>query len=182
MSQGHLPNQGLYGPEVAKGMRFLLAVAREDDGYLVGARGGNMYCHGMATLCLAELWGMTGDDDIKPVLKKAVDLIVNAEPGRGAAAAGAIEPAPPDADISVTIMQVMALRAAKNAGLHVPDADAQEGHRATSRPATNTYSRRLHLSAARRPARLRPHRRRRLRALPDRRVQRRTSSSRPSST
>src|SRR5262249_52098661 len=31
------------------------------------------------------------------------------------------EPQPTGADISVTIMQVMALRSAKNAGLHVPD-------------------------------------------------------------
>src|SRR5437870_3584383 len=59
MSQGHLPNQGQYSAEVAKGMRFLIASQREDDGYLVGARGGNMYCHGMATLALAELWGST---------------------------------------------------------------------------------------------------------------------------
>src|SRR5262245_60664140 len=33
MSQGHLPNQGLHGPEVAKGCRFLMASARQ-DGYL----------------------------------------------------------------------------------------------------------------------------------------------------
>ena len=32
------------------------------------------------------------------------------------------EPQPTGADISVTIMQVMALRAAKNSGMHVPDA------------------------------------------------------------
>src|SRR5262245_39949843 len=57
LSQGHLPGQGTYGPEVAKAARFLLASAR-DDGYLVGTRGGNMYCHGMATLALAELFGM----------------------------------------------------------------------------------------------------------------------------
>src|SRR6266545_1768127 len=76
MSQGHLPNQGQHGPEVAKGARFLIAAARPEDGYLVGARGGNMYCHAMATLALAELWGQTGDTEIKPVLKKAVDLIV----------------------------------------------------------------------------------------------------------
>src|SRR5947209_3558860 len=35
MSQGHLPNQGTYGPEVAKGCRFLLASAGK-DGYLIG--------------------------------------------------------------------------------------------------------------------------------------------------
>lgn len=118
MSQGHLPNQGLYGPEVSKALRFLMASARSQDGYLIGARGGNMYCHAMATLALAELWGQTGDDDIKPVLKKAVDLIVKCQNPQGG---WRYEPAPTGADISVTIMQVMALRAAKNAGLHVPD-------------------------------------------------------------
>ena len=50
MSQGHLPNQGKYGPEVAKGLRFLLASDVGGSGYLIGTRRGNMYCHGMATL------------------------------------------------------------------------------------------------------------------------------------
>src|SRR5262249_53274626 len=119
LSQGHLPNQGQYGAEVARGMGFLIAAQREEDGYLVGARGGNMYCHGMATLALAELWGNTGDDSIRPVLKKAVDLIVRSQ--HRTEGGWRYEPAPTGADISVTIMQVMALRAAKNAGLHVPD-------------------------------------------------------------
>jgi squalene cyclase len=117
MSQGHLPNQGQYGPEVAKGCRYLLSSARA-DGYLIGSRHGNMYCHGMATLALAELWGMTGDDEIKPVLKKAVDLIIKCQSREGG---WRYNPDGSGADISVTIMQVMALRAAKNGGLHVPD-------------------------------------------------------------
>ena len=117
LSQGHLPNQGTYGPEVAKGCRFLLASARP-DGYLVGSRGGNMYCHAMATLALAEMWGMTGDKDVKPVLTKAVNLIVGSQNFEGG---WRYEPRPTGADISVTIMQVMALRAAKNSGLHVKD-------------------------------------------------------------
>ncbi len=119
LSNGHLPNQGRYGPEVAKGVRFLLSSVRDRDGYLVGSRGGNMYCHAMATLALAEAWGMTGDDDIKPVLEKAVDLIVRCQSPEGG---WRYDPIPHGADISVTIMQVMALRAAKNGGLHVPDA------------------------------------------------------------
>ncbi|HEV3259715.1 MAG TPA: prenyltransferase/squalene oxidase repeat-containing protein [Gemmataceae bacterium] len=118
MSQGHLPDQGLYGPEVARGCRFLLASARE-DGYLTGARGGSMYCHAMATLALGELWGMTGDDKIKPVLKKAVNLIVRCQNREGGWRYNPDKNS--DADISVTIMQVMALRAAKNSGLFVPD-------------------------------------------------------------
>ena len=46
MANGHMPNQGDHGKAVAKGVRYLCSTARE-DGYLVGARGGNMYCHGM---------------------------------------------------------------------------------------------------------------------------------------
>lgn len=121
MSQGHLPNQGLHGPEVGKAARFLMASAQpreKDTLYLIGARGGNMYCHAMATLALAELQGQTGDDDMKKVVEKATKLIVGCQSPNGG---WRYEPAPTGADISVTIMQVMALRAAKNAGQHVPD-------------------------------------------------------------
>jgi prenyltransferase beta subunit len=118
MSQGHLPNQGQYGPEVAKAARFLVASQRENDGYLVGARGGNMYCHAMATLALAELYGQTNDDALKEPVKKAADLIIRSQSANGG---WRYEPRPTGADISVTIMQVMALRASKNAGMHVPD-------------------------------------------------------------
>jgi hypothetical protein len=117
MSQGHLPNAGQYGPEVAKGARFLISCSRPEDGYLVGGRGGNMYCHAMATLALAELWGSTRNDEIKPVLKKAVDLIIRCQSNEGG---WRYSPQPYGADISITVMQVMALRAANNAGLKVP--------------------------------------------------------------
>ena len=118
MSQGHLPGQGKYGPEVAKGVRNLVAGARESDGYLVGNTGGNMYAHGMATLALSQVWGMTGDEEVKKVLKKAVDLICKTQNHEGG---WRYEPQPTGADVSVTIMQVMALRGAKDSGLHVPD-------------------------------------------------------------
>jgi prenyltransferase beta subunit len=118
MSQGHVPNQGKYGPEVAKGCRFIIASQRESDGYLVGSRGGNMYCHGMATLALSQLWGMTGDEDVKKALEKAVKLIIKCQSPDGG---WRYEPVPSGSDISVTIMQVMALRGAKDSGLHVPD-------------------------------------------------------------
>ena len=117
MSQGNLPGQGLYGPEVGKAARFLMASQRS-DGYLVGARGGKMYCHAMATLALAELSGQTGDDEIRAVVKKATDLIIKTQNFEGG---WRYNPEPYDADISVTIMTVMALRASKNAGQHVPD-------------------------------------------------------------
>ena len=117
MANGHVPNQGLYAPEVAKAVRHLLAEAKE-DGYLAGRGGGNMYCHGMATLALTQVYGMTGDEEVKKVLKKAVDLIVKSQNAEGG---WRYDPSPTGADISVTIMQMMALRGAKDGGLHVPD-------------------------------------------------------------
>lgn len=123
MSDGHLPNQGKYGPEVAKGARFLMASSRESDGYIFnsrdgrgGSRGG-MYCHGMATLALTQLFGMTGDAEVKKVLERATKLIIRTQNREGG---WRYNPEPSDADISATIMQVMALRGAKNSGLHVP--------------------------------------------------------------
>jgi len=117
MANGHAPNQGDHGKVVSAAVRYLLAQCR-DDGYLVGARGGNMYCHGMATLALTQVYGMTGDEDVKKVTKKAIDLIVKTQNNEGG---WRYDPSPTGADISVTIMQVMALRGAKDAGLQVPD-------------------------------------------------------------
>jgi hypothetical protein len=117
MSNGHVPGQGLYGPEVSKGVRNLIANAGE-NGYLVGPKGGNMYAHGMATLALSQAWGMSGDEEVKKTLKKAVELICKTQNSEGG---WRYEPAPTGADISVTIMQVMALRGAKDSGLNVPD-------------------------------------------------------------
>jgi len=117
MSQGHFPGQGRYGPEVAKGTRFLVASARH-DGYLVGSRGGNMYDHAMATLALAELWGMAGGEEVRSTLERATSLIVTTQSPEGG---WRYDPEPTGHDISSTIMQVMALRAARNSGLHVPD-------------------------------------------------------------
>ncbi len=117
MSQGHLPNQGKYGPEVTKATRYILASARE-DGYLLGARGGNMYSHGLAELALSQLYGMTGDPEVRKTLKKAVELTVRAQAPSGG---WRYEPVPSGDDISVTIGQVMALRGAKDSGIQVPD-------------------------------------------------------------
>ncbi|MGL6094217.1 MAG: prenyltransferase/squalene oxidase repeat-containing protein [Fimbriiglobus sp.] len=118
LANGHVPNEGEYGPEVAMAVRYLIAGAR-DDGYLVHPKhDGNMYCHGMATLALSQVFGMTADDDVKKVLMRAVTLIVKSQNHEGG---WRYSPAPNDADISVTIMMVMALRGAKDSGMNVPN-------------------------------------------------------------
>jgi hypothetical protein len=76
-----------------------------------------MYDHGVATIALAEIYGQTQDPEIKKKLEMAVKLILEAQSKLGG---WRYAPRPADADISVTVLQVVALRASKNAGIIVP--------------------------------------------------------------
>ena len=75
-----------------------------------------MYGHGFATLFLAEVYGMYSDPTIREKLTRAVELIINTQNDEGG---WRYDPKRNEADISVTICQVMALRAARNAGVFV---------------------------------------------------------------
>jgi hypothetical protein len=76
-----------------------------------------MYGHGFATLFLAEIYGTTNKEEVRPALERAVKLIINTQNEEGG---WRYDPKPKDADISVTVCQIMALRAARNAGIYVP--------------------------------------------------------------
>ena len=119
MSSGSTPGRGPYGANVDRCLEFILAHT-ENSGFInvEGATThGPMYGHGFATLFLAEAYGMTLRADIREKLSKAVQLIVQTQNREGG---WRYQPVRHDADISVTICQVMALRAARNAGLFVP--------------------------------------------------------------
>lgn len=119
MSGGSSPGRGPYGREVSRCVDFILENT-QDSGFInVPGSGshGPMYGHGFATLFLAETYGMARRADVREKLSKAVNLIVNTQNPDGG---WRYQPVRRDADISVTICQVMALRAARNAGLYVP--------------------------------------------------------------
>jgi prenyltransferase beta subunit len=119
LASGSTPGRGPYGAEVDRCIDFLLTNTQESG--FINVPGANtqgpMYGHGFATLFLAECYGMTERADIRDNLAQAVNLIVNTQNNEGG---WRYQPQRRDADISVTICQVMALRAARNAGLHVP--------------------------------------------------------------
>jgi hypothetical protein len=119
MVDGSTPEGGAYAREVARGVEYLLKTAKP-TGLIHADKSSSpaMYNHGLATLCLAEVWGMTQQPDILPVLKRAVDLIVRSQNSRGG---WRYSPSPSEADTSATVMQVVALRAAQNAGIFVPE-------------------------------------------------------------
>jgi hypothetical protein len=112
LSSGSMPDQGPYGKNVARALDFVLKNCQDS-----GMASPEMYGHGFATLFLAEVYGMTPRQDIKEKLQAAVRLIVQAQNKQGG---WRYQPVPIDADTSVTIAQVMALRAARNAGIKVP--------------------------------------------------------------
>ena len=116
MQAGNLPNRGKYGREVQKCVDFILNSCQQ-SGLIASDNGhGPMYGHGFATLFLAEVYGMTGDEDLKEKLQRAVRLTQKTQNPEGG---WRYQPVPYDADISVTITQVMALRAARDAGIKV---------------------------------------------------------------
>ena len=120
MEAGNLPGRGKYGDNVSHALSFILANCQESG--LIAADGaqGPMYGHGFATLFLGEIYGMTGDDTVKEKLQKAVALIERAQSTQAGSEGGwRYQPVPVDADISVTICQVMALRAARDAGIKI---------------------------------------------------------------
>ncbi len=128
MADGHIPGRGIYGENVLKGLRFVLSNAGENGLVAAESANGPMYGHGFATLFLGEIYGMTGAssgviaDDAELAAKthealvKAVRLIQSTQNEEGG---WRYNPVPYDADVSVTICQIMGLRAARNAGLEV---------------------------------------------------------------
>jgi len=117
MADGNLPGRGPYGSHVENGHRFILDSAQETGLIAADTSHGPMYGHGFATLFLGEVYGMTGDPRTREALVKAVRLIVATQNHQGG---WRYHPLPHEADISVTICQVMALRSARNAGISVP--------------------------------------------------------------
>ncbi len=124
MADGNLPSRGKYKKQVLKGLEFVLSSSAETGLLAADTTNGPMYGHGFATLFLGEVYGMTaggGETDLSKrtheTLVKAINLIVKTQNEEGG---WRYNPVPYDADISVTICQIMALRSARNAGIEVP--------------------------------------------------------------
>lgn len=119
MTKAQFPGSGPHGEQLDRAKDFLLKYAKSrTDGYL----GGSMYEHGLATLALSEIWGMTrdkkDDDDIQKALEKAVDVIVRSQnPGGG----WRYQPqADGGEDTSCTQTVFHCLASARQAGILVP--------------------------------------------------------------
>lgn len=121
MSKAEFPGFGPNGEALNKAKDWLLKTAENSpEGYM----GATMYEHGLATLALTEMWGMTRDkeedDAIQKAVEAAVDVILKSQKDKGgwwyqpSADRG-------QGDTSVTVMVFVALASARQAGIVVPN-------------------------------------------------------------
>ena len=119
MASGSSPGRGPYGGPIDKALAYVMENTAPSGFIAVAGSSthGPMYSHGFGTLFLAEAYGMTHRPEIREKLRKAVQLIIDTQNNEGG---WRYQPVKHDADLSVTICQINALRAARNAGLYVP--------------------------------------------------------------
>ncbi len=157
MAGGSTPSRGPFGRNVNRSIDYILSNTQESGFINIpnASSHGPMYGHGFATLFLAECYGMSQRADVREKLSKAVNLIVNTQNADGG---WRYQPVRRDADISVTICQVMALRRAQRGPVRAAR-DRRPLHRV--RQAQPEPRRRVHVHDPGRPKRVSPLGRRR---------------------
>ena len=124
LAHGDDPNRGPYALAIRKALDFIVKSQNKSTGYI----GSSMYNHGFATLALAEAYGQVNDNRLGTALKKATDLILNAQK-RSRVGGWRYSPESTDADTTVTGAQFVALMAARNAGLGIPQESLEKALR-----------------------------------------------------
>lgn len=140
LAGGHHPGRGRYARNVSRVADYLLAGAGPESGFLLPPgvqRTGTeawsqqtMYSHGFGCLFLGELCGTLPDPVrqrlVRAVLERAVGYTVAAQAADGG---WRYTPLPEYSDASVTVAHLMALRAARNAGVLVRKGVVEAGIR-----------------------------------------------------
>jgi len=120
MCGGNPPGEGKYGKNVNHCIEYVLANVR-DSGFIAlkdNRVHENMYGHGFSMLFLSEVYGMSRKVEVGKKLRKAVALTCKCQNNLGG---WRYQPVKSDADLSITVCQIMGLRAARDAGINVPD-------------------------------------------------------------
>lgn len=126
LARGHIPGEGPYGDILNEAVDFVVATQQSEGLLTLQSSHGPMYEHGISTLMLAEVLGMTAgkrNERVREALGRAVALILKAQKvNKNTRERGGwrYQPSSPDSDLSVSGWQLMAIRAAANCGVQVP--------------------------------------------------------------
>ena len=115
MCAGHAPGFGPYGKTIDLCVEYILKNTRQDGaqaGYIAlrDNSNENMYGHGFSMLFLSQAYGMTQKAEIGEKLRQAVKLTCNIQNREGG---WRYQPRKSDADLSITVCQIMGLRGAR---------------------------------------------------------------------
>jgi prenyltransferase beta subunit len=119
MAAGSKPGEGTYGQHLSKSVHYLLGRV-QPDGLIISQDKNEpapMYGHAYALAFLADCQKQSPNDEVKEKIQRAVDLTVKSQNKQGG---WRYLPKPGEADVSVTVTQLMALLAARDAGADVP--------------------------------------------------------------
>ena len=113
---GFAHDSGTYEQPVKSGLDFLLKQQLSDGGFLADDRYHFAYEHAVATMAIADLYGLTGDEALAPVLETACACIIEAQnPGLG----WRYQPRQGINDTSCTGYMMLALHKATEAGIEL---------------------------------------------------------------
>lgn len=126
LGHGDTPTRGKFAPNVKRAVQYLTDPRQAGQNGLITSRNSgeesrSMYGHGFSMMFLACALGDDGDEalqrKIMQVLQKGIELTGRAQSGRGG---WLYTPDSGGDEGSVTVTQVQALRACRNAGMAVP--------------------------------------------------------------
>ncbi|MDZ4848619.1 MAG: prenyltransferase/squalene oxidase repeat-containing protein [Pirellulaceae bacterium] len=128
LGAGYTHDRGPYTQTVANGLGYLIA-AQMPSGDLAGpkqigsssdVRFARMYCHGMATLALAEAYAMTGDPRLKDPVERAAAYTLRAQNPQTGGWRYQSQITGDPGDLSQFGWQAMGLKSCEQAGIILP--------------------------------------------------------------
>jgi len=123
---GHAPDLGRHGATIRRAIDYLVRSA-PPDGYYGKADGSRMYGQAIVVVALTQAYGLEEDPSrraaLRAVLVKSVKVILDAQAvkkDQTHAGGWRYEPTSTDSDLSASVSNAIALRAARDIGLDIP--------------------------------------------------------------
>jgi hypothetical protein len=83
LAHGETTSSDKYGPTVEKGIRFLVSQQNEAGEFLDVKNNPGPYGHAIATYAISEAYGLTRIPSLKPVMEKAISVVVAGQQAKG---------------------------------------------------------------------------------------------------
>ena len=119
LAAGHLPGRGKHGETVQRALDYVMHNAQSSGLLNVSEPRRGMYNHGLSTFVLGQAYGMSGDRRLSAILDRALKLEAQTQCGDGGWDYVALRQ-DRGHDLSLAVMQALALRSAVDSGLEVP--------------------------------------------------------------